>query len=137
MLRPPGDGAGDEVFLKWERVIDDRGHLRCCPVCGCRDIFVRKDFPQALGFTVVLVAGLLAMILFGLNQVIWGGLLLAGVVLIDVVAYLFVPKCLVCYRCRSEFRDTPIAEGQKPWDLSIGEKYRQAAIAEESKDNPQ
>lgn len=134
VLRPSGEG--EEVFLTWERVIDDGGCVRCCPVCGCRDIFVRKDFPQAIGFTIVLLAGLGAMVLFGLDQVIWAGLLLISVVAIDVVAYFFVPKCLVCYRCRSEFRDTPIAKDQKPWDLSIGEKYRQAAIVEENKETP-
>ncbi len=113
-----------EVCLNWDRALDDQGRLRRCPVCGCRELYVRKDFHQVTGLAIVLLAAVTAMVLFGMRQVFTAVLVLAGVVLLDVIIYFFSGRCLVCYRCRSEFRDTPIDRHHQPWDLSIGEKYR-------------
>ena len=52
---------------------------------------------------------------------------LVVVAAIDALIYLFAGRCLVCYRCRSEFRNLPISQSQLGWDLSTGEKYRQAS----------
>lgn len=128
----PGDATADgdqprEMYLDWDQAIDDLGHLRRCPVCGCRELFARKDFPQVTGFVIVVLAALVAMWLFvGARQVIAGLGVLAAVALIDAVVYLFAGRCLVCYRCRSEFRDTPIRKDHPGWELAIGEKYRDA-----------
>ena len=118
----PSDGSGD-VYLDWDQALDDQGTLRLCPVCGCRELFVRKDFPQLTGFWLVVLAALVAMILFGFRQVVLGLFVLGAVALLDAVIYLFTPRCLVCYRCRSEFRDAPIHPGQTGWELATGEKY--------------
>jgi hypothetical protein len=126
---PRGEGARDdagEVCLNWDQARDDQGRLRRCPVCGCRELYVRKDFHQVTGLAIVLLAAVVAMVLFGMRQVFTAALVLAGVVLLDVIIYFFSGRCLVCYRCRSEFRDTPIDRHHQPWDLSIGEKYRTA-----------
>lgn len=112
------------VDLAWEGVLDDNGVLRRCPVCGCRDIFVRKDFPQGLGLGLVLTAGIASVILFAMDLTVISIAVLGLAVVIDALLYRFVGKCLVCYRCRTEFRDTPIDERHEPWDLAIGEKYR-------------
>lgn len=131
----PAGGGGEqvgaelprEVYLEWDQAMDDQGRLRRCPVCGCRELFARKDFPQVTGFVIVVLAALVAMWLFvGARQVIAGLGVLAAVALIDAVVYLFAGRCLVCYRCRSEFRDTPIRKGHPGWELAIGEKYREA-----------
>ena len=125
-VRPDGEGQ-PEVYLDWDRAFDDQKHLRQCPACGCRELFVRKDFDQVTGFVIVVLAGIGAMVLFGFQEVLLGIGLLAAVVLIDAVIYFFSGRCLVCYRCRSELRDTPIPRNQAGWDLAIGEKYRQSA----------
>lgn len=128
VVRPNGDERSStptqEVFMNWDRAVDDEGHLRRCPVCGCRDLFVRKDFPQITGLTIVALATIVSMALFGAGAVIaaWG--VLAAMVVLDAVIYAFTGKTLVCYRCRSEFRRLPIAREIKAWDLSVGEKYR-------------
>jgi len=137
----PADGDGPEVYLDWDRAFDDHKHLRKCPACGCRELFVRKDFHQVTGFAIVVAAGVFAMILFGFGEWQWALSLLVVVVLIDLVVYLFTGRCLVCYRCRSEFRDTPIRRGHPGWDLAVGEKYRQPATtppasAEHDEDKP-
>lgn len=122
--RPPSQSPGRDVYLNWDGAFDDQKHLRRCPACGCRELFARKDFPQITGFAIVVAAAVAAMALFGANEVIWGVIVLAMVVLIDAVIYLFAGRCLVCYRCRTEFRGTPIRPDHAAWELATGEKYR-------------
>ena len=113
-----------EIYLNWDSAFDDHGTLRRCPVCGCSELFARKDFPQVTGFVVVIIAALVSMYMVGIDQIIPAVAVLAIVVVIDLAVFFFTGKCLVCYRCRSEFRDTPIAEDHSGWDLPTGEKYR-------------
>jgi len=75
--------------------------LTICPKCGCKDLFIRKDFPQKLGMSIVIAAAVL-----------------------DALLYWFVPKITVCYRCRAEFRDVPINPDHEAYELAVGEKYR-------------
>lgn len=129
VVRPPGSepsqsGSSRDVYLEWDGAFDDHKHLRRCPACGCRELFARKDFPQITGFAIVVAAAVAAMALFGANEVIWGVIVLAMVALIDAAIYLFSGRCLVCYRCRTEFRDTPIRADHPNWELATGEKYR-------------
>lgn len=131
MVRPATDAArsegatnGTEVYLDWDRAVDDEGHLRRCPVCGCRELFVRKDFPQVTGFVVVVAAAVVSMVLLGVGEVTAAMAVLAAVVVVDFVVFFFTGKTLVCYRCRSEFRDLPIRRDHAGWDLAVGEKYR-------------
>ncbi|MEX2214404.1 MAG: hypothetical protein WD768_09770 [Phycisphaeraceae bacterium] len=119
-------GGAKDVYLEWDGAFDDEHHLRCCPVCGCRELFARKDFPQVTGFAIVLAAAVVAVALFGARNVIWGVVVLGVVVIIDAIIYLFSGRCLVCYRCRSEFRDTPIRPSHPGWELATGEKYRKS-----------
>ena len=125
VVRPPAGGDQQAVYLSWDQAIDDGRHLRRCPVCGCRELFARKDFHQVTGLVIVIAAAVIAMVLFlGMREVVWGFGVLMAAALIDAIVYLFVGRCLVCYRCRSEFRDLDIPRNHRGWDLSIGEKYR-------------
>lgn len=117
-------GRKADVALTWDAAIDDRGFLRRCPVCGCRELFVRKDFSQPVGLLIVALAAITAAILFFLRAFYTAIAALFGVAIVDAAIYLLVGKCLVCYRCRSEFRNTTIGKDHAWWDLSIGEKYR-------------
>lgn len=127
VVRAPAEGertGPGEVYLTWDRAVDDEGHLRGCPVCGCRELFARKDFPQVTGFVVVVLAVVVSVALFGAGQV-WASLgVLAAMVVLDAAIFIFTGRTLVCYRCRSEFRNLPIRRDHPQWDLSIGEKYR-------------
>jgi len=126
VVKGPADShaEGQEVFLNWDRAMDDEGHLRRCPICGCRELFVRKDFPQLTGFAVVAMAAGMALYLFAVDLFFWAFGLMAAIVVLDVIIFFFTGRCLVCYRCRSEFRDLPIRKDHPGWDLAIGEKYR-------------
>lgn len=121
---PEGGPRIGDVYLDWDQALDDRGHLRRCPVCRCPDLFVRKDFPQLTGFSLIVLAAVVSMILVGMEQLLAGLVVLALVVALDLAILLFSRKLLVCYRCRSEFRGLPIRPDQPGWELSVGEKYR-------------
>ena len=99
--------------------------LSNCPACGCRDLFIRKDFPQKLGLAVVILAGVLFLILAARPATFFLGVwVLVASVLVDGVLFFFVPKITVCYRCRAEFRGRPLNPAHGPFELPVAEKYR-------------
>ena len=99
--------------------------LIVCPKCGCRDLFVRKDFPQKLGMGIVIVAGATFVVLASSRTYFYlGALVLLAAVVVDAALYLFVRKITVCYRCRAEFRENPVNPEHEGFDLATGEKYR-------------
>ncbi len=118
------NGEHEQVTLDWDGAINDEGHLRHCPVCECKDLFVRNDFPQVTGLVVVALAAVISLIMLYHHFVLYACVVLGLVVLIDFLIYFFTGKVLVCYHCRSEFRDLPIRDDHAKWELSIGERYR-------------
>ena len=136
------EATGRVVALQWEKTLDEQDFLRRCPLCGCRELFHRKDFPQGLGLAVVVAAGAASVVMFALGGawIVWSVAVLAAAVAVDALIYAFTGRCLVCYRCRSEFRDAPIHESIEGWELAVGEKYRpvrrRAAAANEGSPLP-
>ena len=99
--------------------------LSVCPHCGCRDLFVRKNFPQKVGLAIVVVAGVAFLVLAAWRQTFYiGVIVLAAAVVIDMLLYLLVGKMTVCYRCRVEFRHVPVNPEHHGFELAVGEKYR-------------
>jgi hypothetical protein len=99
--------------------------LAACPSCGCRDLFVRKDFPQKLGLAIVVVAAAAFLCLAASRQSFYlGATVLLAAALLDALLYAFVPKLTVCYKCRGEFRDAPVNPEHEGFELAIAEKYR-------------
>lgn len=106
--------------------LDKPQMLEACPRCGCRDLFVRKDFPQRLGLAIVVVAGVAFLVLAAWRELFHLGVaVLLAAVALDALLYLLVPKMTVCYRCRAEFRDVPVNPQHGGFELAVGEKYRQ------------
>jgi len=102
--------------------------LTACPACGCAELFVRKDFPQKLGLGLVAIAALAFLLLAAHRRTFYLGVwILIGATVMDALLYLVVPKVTVCYRCRAEFRRTPLNPAHGPFELAVGEKYRQAS----------
>jgi hypothetical protein len=97
-----------------------------CPRCHCRDLFVRKNFPQKIGLGIVAVAGV-AFLILAANPTTFhlGVYILLIPVVIDALLYFLVRKITVCYRCRSEFAG-PINPAHHGFKLPTGEKYRAA-----------
>jgi hypothetical protein len=99
--------------------------LSVCPSCGCRDLFIRKDFPQKLGLSIVIIAAMTFLVLASSRQYFYlGACILVAAAIIDALLYWFVPKITVCYRCRAEFRDAPLNPAHHGFELAIAEKYR-------------
>ena len=99
--------------------------LSTCPRCGCRELFIRKDFPQKLGIAIVIVAAIAFLILASSRQRFYlGALVLLAAAAVDFVLYALVPKITVCYRCRAEFRDVPLNPEHGGYELAVGEKYK-------------
>jgi hypothetical protein len=105
--------------------VSPREPLSTCPRCGCRELFIRKDFPQKLGIAIVIVAAVAFLILASSRQRFYlGALVLLAAAGVDLVLYALVPKITVCYRCRAEFRDVPINPEHGGYELAVGEKYK-------------
>ena len=99
--------------------------LQTCPTCGCRDLFIRKDFPQKLGLGLVVIAGVAFLVLAANPTTFYIGVwILVGAAIVDAIIYAFVGKVTVCYKCRAEFRDRPLNPEHEAFELATAEKYR-------------
>jgi hypothetical protein len=96
--------------------------VRVCPLCGCSELFVRKDFPQGVGLAVVVVAAAISLFFLKNNPPVAYAVLLAAV-LVDMVIYLLIGKVTTCYACRGEFRGGQLLPEHEVFDLAKSEKY--------------
>jgi hypothetical protein len=115
---------------KWP-VPDDAVHetgLARCLVCPSTELFVRKDFSQALGVAIVVVGFVVSSVFWYYRMPMWTYGVLFLTALIDVVLYLFVGNCLHCYRCQAQYRGVPGLDQHQPFDLETHEKHRQQKI---------
>ena len=121
-------GTTQAVHLNWDRAIDDERHLRRCPACGCEDLYARHQFPRLTAFVMIALAAVVAIVMLGLGQLHYALIVLGLVGLVDAGVYLFFSgKVLVCYRCRSEYRDLPIGREARTWRADLDERYRPAS----------
>lgn len=123
-----GEAGTQAVHLNWDRAIDDEKHLRRCPACGCEDLYVRLQFPRLTAFVMIALAAVVAIVMLGLGELHYALIVLGLVGLVDAGVYLFLSgKVLVCYRCRSEYRDMPIGREARSWRAELDERYRPAS----------
>jgi hypothetical protein len=93
-----------------------------CAVCDSTELFVRKDFPQALGFAIVVVFGLIAIYYFTVSVVIaWS--VLGSAILLDLIIYSVLGRVTTCYACRAEYRKCKLNPAHEGFDLATSEKY--------------
>jgi hypothetical protein len=107
-----------------------RSRLDACPWCLTTDLYIQKDFPQGLGLFIVLVGFAISTVFWYYRMPIWTfGVLLASA-LIDGILYYTVPDVAICYRCSCQVRgEGSNPDGRfQPFDLAIGERYRQERI---------
>jgi hypothetical protein len=106
------------------------GRLMACPRCATTDLYIQKDFPQALGLLIVVVGFVISTVFWYLEMPVVTYLVLLASALLDMVLYYRVPDVTICYRCSSQVRGPGSnPDGRfRPFDLSIGERYRQERI---------
>jgi hypothetical protein len=101
--------------------------LQQCLVCGSRDLFVRKDFPQRLGVAIVVTGFIASSIAWSQYMTVLTFAILFATALIDVVLYLLVGEALECYRCHTQYRTVEGIERHGAFNLQTHERYRQLA----------
>lgn len=106
----------------------DSGYLQRCLACPSTELFVRKDFPQRLGVTIVALGIVFSSVCWYYEWVVgtFGVLLLTA--LIDVVLYMTMGNVLECYRCHAQYRGLPGFDDYDQFDLEAYEKHRQQAL---------
>lgn len=114
--------------------------LSACVWCATEDLYIQKDFPHNLGLGIVLVGFAVSTIFWALYQPVPAFAALLATAAVDVVLYYLVPDVTICYRCLAQHRgpgtnpaDGPGASPRRfaPFDLAIGERYRQERIRAE------
>ena len=105
--------------------------LPTCAVCGNHELYKKKDFPHWLGMTILVTALILSTLTYYWYEKWWSWSFLIGSALIDGVMYLMVGDVLVCYRCEAHYRGFTTRDAHQPFEIAIGERYRQEKIRKE------
>jgi hypothetical protein len=112
------------------RELIDDGHLLACPWCATSDLYLQKDFPQGLGLFIVIMGFVISTVFWYYEMPLATYLVLLISALLDMVLYYRVSDVTICYRCLSQVRGAGSSGGGRfqPFDLAIGERYRQERI---------
>lgn len=102
--------------------------LPTCLVCSNHELYKKKDFPHGLGMGILVVACVVSFVTYGMYEKWLTWAILIGSALFDGLLYLWVGDAVVCYRCHSHYRGFEAGAAHKPFELTIGERYRQEAI---------
>ena len=126
----PSDVACPHCQTKWPATdgVAPDGQLTHCLVCPSTELFVRKDFSQPLGVTIVVIAAIFSSIFWAYRMPLWTYAVLFAAALLDVILYVTVGNMLQCYRCQAQYRGVPGLEEREPFDLETHEKHRQQKI---------
>jgi len=110
-----------EHALQLEMLTSNDG-LRGCLACGHPELYTQKTFPAPLGWTIVIVAAVLAPATNYLS--------LGVAALLDFVLYFFAPDKLVCYVCHAGHRGFAGDPKHPRFDRTIDErlKYGEQAV---------
>jgi len=98
-----------------------------CLACPSIDLFMRKDFPQRIGVSLVGIGILGSSFAWYHTNLLWTFGILFATALADVLLYAFVGNALMCYRCGAQYQGVEEMESHGQFDLEIHEKYRQLA----------
>ncbi len=113
------------------RTLGPNDQLSHCLVCENAELYRKKDFPHGLGLTILTLACLGSAIPYYLYHQWLTWTILIGTAVFDGLLYLWVGDVIVCYRCNAHYRGVPHGESFRPFDLGIGERYRQERIRRE------
>jgi hypothetical protein len=98
-----------------------------CAICANRELYKKKNFPHALGMTILTIACIASFVTYLSYEKVWTWVILGGTAIFDIALYLWVGDVAVCYRCGAVHGGVAVAQHQ-PFDLGISERYRQEQI---------
>jgi DNA-directed RNA polymerase subunit RPC12/RpoP len=104
------------------------GDIERCVVCPSEELYVRKDFPQQLGITVVVIAIVLSSIAWYYHYVMLTYAILGASALLDFGLWVSMGNLLQCYRCQAQYRGLASLENHEAFNLEVHEKHRQQMI---------
>jgi hypothetical protein len=103
------------------------GQIRRCVVCPSTELFLRKDFPQKLGVTLVILGFIGSSIAWANYRVGLTFAILFITALIDLALYIVMGESLTCYRCHAQYRGFHDSPQHSGFNLETHERYRQMA----------
>ncbi len=116
----PCEHCGEELQLSGleadPRALDDAGGLWSCCACAHPELFTRRDLPQKVGITVVVIAAILAPFTHYLSLVAAG--------IIDCALFFLMPSVATCYVCLSEHRGYHSEPNHPRYDPEIADRVR-------------
>ena len=86
-----------------------------CPICGCKDLYRKKDFNQALGCIIILIGAIFVPFTYGIS--------LLALSLLDFLLYKRVKDAIECYGCKSEYKNINVPTNIKSFDHHKAELY--------------
>jgi hypothetical protein len=87
-----------------------------CAICGCRDLFIQKDFNRKVGVIIVVIGAILAPFTKLISLFVCA--------LIDLILYRVLPMITVCYRCHAIYRGFANNSNHEGFNLGINDRYR-------------
>lgn len=98
-----------------------------CLSCPSTDLYIRKDFPQRVGVTLVVIGILGSSVAWYYSDLYWTFGILFVTALVDVLLFTLVGDALMCYRCNAQYRGVKEMDTHGHFDLETHEKHRQTA----------
>jgi DNA-directed RNA polymerase subunit RPC12/RpoP len=123
--------CGQAILIPRNAFDKDQETIGRCIACPSTELFVRKDFPQQLGVAIVALGFIASSIPWAYGYPVWTYAILFATALADVLLYLLVPNCLMCYRCGAQYRGLPNLEQHSAFDLETHERHRQQLIRQQ------
>jgi hypothetical protein len=102
-----------------------------CVICGNHELYKKKNFPHWLGLAILAVACFGFLALMYRFEVMWAWVILLGSAAFDGLLYLWVGDVIVCYRCGAHYYGARPGPEHKPFELVVGERYRQERLRRE------
>ena len=96
-----------------------------CLACPGRELFLRKDFPQRVGVSIVVFGFAASCVSWYFHQVYATFAILFATALVDVILYMLVGNVLECYRCGAQYRGLAALRQYQPFNLETYERHRQ------------
>jgi Flp pilus assembly protein TadB len=133
-IQVPGSrrgGSFPDLYPIWDEALDDAGLMRRCVVCGCPELYARRNLPRVTPFILVLAFSGVAVAALGYatNPVVNAALVV--LLVLDALTLVFARWQLACYRCGTVYHGVRVARYLRPWDRAIAER-----IAKEPTDLP-
>ena len=105
--------------------------LPMCVLCGNGELYKKKDFPHWLGMMILVLACAASFVTYFWYEKWLTWAILIGTALFDGLLYLLVGDALVCYRCNAHYKGFSSSPAHGPFELTIGERYRQERLRRE------